>query len=234
MTALTGSSCGGSSWISGAHISRVTSPCSWLTALTPAALRIASAVMLNSGAAAVVVAPECQEVLAVVAEPAPAARQVRLDHVERERVVTRRHGRVGREHGAAPHFGVRIGKRVALLEQLADALQDDERGVTFVEVPHRGVVAERAQDAHAADAEDDLLLHARFAIAAVQARRELAIPRRVLGQVGVHQVQRDATQLDVPHRHQHGAVAERHGDHQLRAVGGAGALRRGVLPVDRS
>ena len=33
---------------------------------------------------------------------------------------------------------------------------------------------------HAADAEDDLLLQPGLAVAAVQARRELAIPRRVL------------------------------------------------------
>ena len=33
----------------GAHISRVTTPCSWLTALTPLAARSASAVMLNCG-----------------------------------------------------------------------------------------------------------------------------------------------------------------------------------------
>ena len=33
----------------GPHISRVTWPCSWLTALTVPAVRSASAVMLNSG-----------------------------------------------------------------------------------------------------------------------------------------------------------------------------------------
>ena len=48
--------------------------------------------------------------------------------------------------------------------------------------------AQRAQRADAADAEHDLLLQARLAIAAVEPRRELAIRRRVLLEVGVEQV----------------------------------------------
>jgi hypothetical protein len=47
------------------------------------------------------------------------------------------------------------------------------------------------QRAHAADAEDDLLLDARLAVAAVEPRRQLAVPRRVLLEVGVEQVQLD-------------------------------------------
>jgi len=49
--------------------------------------------------------------------------------------------------------------------------------------------AERAERAHAADAEDDLLLDADLAIAAVQARRELPIPRGVLREIRVEQVE---------------------------------------------
>ena len=72
---------------------------------------------------------------------------------------------------------------------LADALQHDERRVAFVEVPDGRVEPERAQRPHAADAEDDLLLDARLAVAAVEARRELAIPRRVLLEIGVEQIE---------------------------------------------
>ena len=62
----------------------------------------------------------------------------------------------------------------------------------FVEMPHRRLDAERAQHAHAADAEDDLLLDPRLAVAAVERGRELAIPRRVLIEVGVEQEQAHA------------------------------------------
>ena len=93
---------------------------------------------------------------------------------------------------------------------------DDERGVSFVQVIDARVGAHRLQHAHAADAEDDLLLHARLAVAAVEARRQLAIPRRVLLEVGVEQVQLHAADADAPHRHEHRAVAERHrGDARL-------------------
>ena len=63
-----------------------------------------------------------------------------------------------------------------------------------------GADAQRLERAHAADAEDDLLLHARLAVAAVQARRQLAIPRRVLLEVGVEQVQLDAAEAHAPDR----------------------------------
>ena len=69
---------------------------------------------------------------------------------------------------------------------------------------------DRLEHADAADAEDDFLLHARFAIAAVQTRRELAIPRRVLLEVGVEQVQLHAPDAHAPDRDEHRPVAERH------------------------
>jgi hypothetical protein len=77
-----------------------------------------------------------------------------------------------------------------LLEQFADALQHDERRVSLVEVPHgRRRSPARAGHADAADAEDDLLLDARLPVAAVEARRQVAIPRRVLLEVRVEQEQ---------------------------------------------
>ena len=89
-------------------------------------------------------------------------------------------------------------------------------GVAFVQVEDAGFDAERLQRADAADAEDDLLLDARLAIAAVEPRRQLAIPRRVLLEVGVEQVQRHAAEAHAPDRDQHRAIAERHrGDARL-------------------
>ena len=88
----------------GPHISRVTLPCSWLTAFTPFAVRSASAVMLNCGPLPLSYAPSCEKALAVLAERAPAAREMRLDKAEREGVVPSRDRRVGREDRRAADF----------------------------------------------------------------------------------------------------------------------------------
>ena len=158
--------------------------------------------------------------------------EVLLDQVERERVVAGRHRRVRREHRRSPHLLERVVERSALLDQLADALQRDEGGVAFVQVPHRRRDAERAQRAHAADAENDLLLDARLAIAAVEPRRQLAIPRRVLREIGVEQEQADAAEPHAPHRGQHRAIAERHRGDARPAVRRDRRLDRRVGPAD--
>ena len=100
----------------------------------------------------------------------------------------------------------------------------------FVEVIDRGIRSHRLERAHAADAENDFLLHARLAIAAVQPRRELPIPRRVLFEVGVEQVQLHAPEAHAPDRDEHGAVAERHGRHARLAIGRHRRLDRRVGP----
>ena len=76
-------------------------------------------------------------------------------------------------------------------------------GVAFVQVEDGRRRAERLQRADAADAEDDLLLDARFAIAAVEPRRQLAIPRRVLLEIGVEQIQLHAAEAHAPDRDEH-------------------------------
>jgi hypothetical protein len=82
-----------------------------------------------------------------------------------------------------------------------------------------GVRAHGLERADAADAEDDLLLDARLAIAAVQPRRQLAIPRRVLLEVRVEQVQLHAAEPHAPDRDEHAAAAERHRDDARLALG---------------
>ncbi len=180
--------------------------------------------------AAVVVVAERHERVAVRAERAPGVRQVRLDEAERKRVVAGRDRRVRREDRRAPDFFERGVERVAALEQVADALQHDERRVPFVEVPRGRRRAHRLQRADAADAEDDLLLHARFAVAAVEPRGQLAVPRGVLFQIGVEQIQRHPAEPDAPHRYEDAAVAERHGDDARLPVGRDGRLDRRVRP----
>ena len=67
----------------GAHISRVTSPCSWLTPLTRRRAQRQRR-HVEQRAAAVVVVAERQERFAIGAERSPGAGEVLLDQVERE------------------------------------------------------------------------------------------------------------------------------------------------------
>ncbi len=180
----------------------------------------------------VVVLAQGQEAGAVLAEFAPAAGQVFLDQVEGEGVVTGRHRRVRGEDRALAHHRERLVERHARLDVLADALQHDEGGVAFVEMPDRRLDAHGPQHPHAADAEDHFLLDARFAVAAVEAGREFAVPRRVFLEVGVEQVEAHVADPDPPHRGQHRAIAERHGGDARPAVGGDGGFNRRVGPVD--
>ncbi len=174
---------------------------------------------------------EREERFAIRAERAPGAREVGFDEAEGKRVVACRHRRVRRENRRAPDRLERRLERRAALDEIADALQHDKRRVAFVEVPGRWLNAHRLERAHAADAEDDLLLDARLAIAAVEARRQLAIPGRVLFEIGVEEKQPDAAEQHLPHRHEHRAIAERHGDDARTAVGADGRLDRRVGPV---
>src|SRR5262249_20174011 len=141
-------------------------------------------------AAAVVVVPEREEAFAVRAEIAPGAGQMRLDEMKRKRVVTSGHRCVRCEDGGATNLLERAVEARAGLAQIANALQHDECRVPLVEMVDRRRYAHRLQNANAADAENDLLLHARLAIAAVEARRELAIPWRVLFEIGVEKIER--------------------------------------------
>ena len=63
---------------------------------------------------------------------------MRFDEWKRKRIVPGRDRRVRREDRRAPHFLERRLEARARLAQIADPLQDDERGVPFVEVVDRG------------------------------------------------------------------------------------------------
>ena len=93
--------------------------------------------MLNCGPAPLSYAPEREEPIAIGAERSPAACEVFLDEVERERVVSGRHRRVRREDRASPDFLERVVEARAALDEIANALQDDERRVSFVQVKDR-------------------------------------------------------------------------------------------------
>ena len=88
--------------------------------------------------------------------------------------------------------------------QLARLLHEHERGVALVEVPGRGSDAQLAQGAHAADAEDELLVQAHLAAAHVEDVADGPVALGVLGHVGVEQQQRHAADLHQPDGGVHG------------------------------
>ncbi len=102
--------------------------------------------------------------------------------------------------------------------QHAHALEHEERGVTFVDVPCRGLDAHRRQRARATHTEHDLLLDARVAVAAVEAMRRGAILGAVRFEVGVEKVQGDAAHTRAPDLGIHVVVAELHAHLERLAV----------------
>jgi hypothetical protein len=150
------------------------------------------------GSPAVVGAAQLQEVVLPQAERVPVPRERVGDEVEGERVVAGGHRGVDREHRAGRDQLARLIERHALGHQLAAALERHERRVTLVHVPRGGRDAERAQHAHAGDAEDHLLGDAGALVAAVEARQQRAVVGVVLGQVDVEQQHRHAADPGAP------------------------------------
>ena len=129
--------------------------------------------------------------------------EVGLDQVRRERVVARGDRRVGGEGQVRRDLqrGLVEVLRGAGGQALARQLEAQERRVALVHVQHVGLRVGRqngAQRAQAADAEHDLLANARVLVAAVQVAGDPAVVLAVVGQVGVEQVQRHATDLGQP------------------------------------
>ena len=81
--------------------------------------------------------------------------------------------------------------------------------MTLVEVPDRRREPERADRADAADAEDQLLVEAHLAAADVEDCGDRPVGVGVLGDVGVEEQDRDASDLGHPHRHGQVAAGQR-------------------------
>ncbi len=169
----------------------------------------------------------------MVPHGSPGARQVLLDRLKRKRVMSGGDRRVRGEHCRAAHVLEGIVKRLPLLDELPDALKHDETGVAFVQVKDGRRRLQRAERQHAADAEDDLLLHARLAVAAVQPGRQLAIPGRVVLEIGVEEVQLHAAKPDAPDGDAYGAIAEGDIDSAHRSVARDRGLDGRVGPGQR-
>jgi hypothetical protein len=124
-------------------------------------------------------------------------------------------------------------ERPFLADDLPDSLETHERGVPLVQVPDRGPPAHGLQGAQPADAEHDLLPDARFLVAAVEARGDLAVVRVVLLEVRVEEEQRDASHGDEAHENPDVTLADRHGDGGRSAPFPARERHREPIGVER-
>ncbi len=100
--------------------------------------------------------------------------------------------------------------------------------MSFIGVPHGRLEAQRPQHAHTADTQDDLLKDTHLLVAAVQARGQLAIPGRVALHVGVHQIERHPSDVDLPDRDMDGPPVQVDLDRQAPAVREQGGADRHV------
>jgi hypothetical protein len=151
--------------------------------------------------------------------------------VERKRVVACGNRCVRRENGCAPDLLQGGFERPPLLTQVADSLQGRESGVAFIQVEHARLGTNRFKSANASDSKQNLLLNPGFAVAAVEARRQVAVPWRVLLEIGIEQVEADPAETHAPHGHQHRAIAQRNRCHTRAAFGCQRRLDGNVGPV---
>jgi hypothetical protein len=142
------------------------------------------------------------------------------------------------EHGAGAHGLLGLVERQPGLDQLAHPLDAEEAGVALVGVEHLGLGLAgerrvRADGPHAADAEQQLLVQAVVAAAAVEPVGDLALGLGVELDVGVQQQQRHAADLRPPDLRVQGAAGQLDGDVHGRAVGLRQQREREAVRVQR-
>ena len=144
-------------------------------------------------------APEAEELVLRQAQRAAQRLEVIVDQLGREAIVAGVDRRVGREHRALRDL-LRAGPEVGAgqLHEQARVLQRRERAVPLVQVQPAPVDAGRAQRAHAAHAQQQLLADADALVAEVEPGGELAVLLGVPVDVGVEQEQLVAADGDLP------------------------------------
>src|SRR5215472_5261803 len=111
-----------------------------------------------------VITAEIEEMPAARLELSPPAGELVFDRMQRKDIMPGGHRRVSGEGGRLPYLVERRFESFAAFHQLAYPLQDNECGMTFVQVPDIRMEIERSQGAHPADAENDLLAEARLVV----------------------------------------------------------------------
>ena len=134
------------------------------------------------------------------------ARQIWAHHLFREVVVSGGHRGVRREDGrVADVLECLLRPEAVALNQVGCPCDDEESAVPFVHVENVGFDVELRQQLIAAEAQNHLLPQAMGDIPTVQSICDRAILRPILRHVGVEQIQRDPSDLELPGPHLHGA-----------------------------
>ena len=126
--------------------------------------------------------------------------------------------RVGGENALLLGGGQGVGQVLPGGHFFADQFQGEKGRVAFVHVEDRRLHAELAQQADAADAEQDFLHHPHRAVAAINARRQIAEMLGVVGMVGVQQIDRHAPDVHAPRLEEDPVHVDLHLQHQRLAV----------------
>ena len=156
-----------------------------------------------------------------------------IHHGRRESVVPSLHRRVRGEDAMRLRLGQRVGIFPAARHFLAHQFQREKRRVALVHVKHRGLDAERAQQPHAADAQQNFLHDARRAVAAIDPRGEIAEMLVVFRQIGVEQIDRHAPDVDAPGLERHVFHVDLDAAHEPFALGVQHRFQRHVLRIDQ-
>ena len=186
------------------HISRETFACSFETPFAKFDVRSANGVIPKTSSSSCSL-PSAANSSHEKPHCSTSGADVPADELRVEHLVSGGHGRVRREHGRrAQPLDRGVAVEAVSLDELAQALELEERRVAFVHVEHRRLETELAEDADAADAEHELLAQPVLPVAAVQRVRHVARPVGVALDLRVEQVERDAADLRAPHADAHG------------------------------
>ena len=157
-------------------------------------------------------ASQPHELLAAHAHFGTELLEIAPDHLLGKVIVTCRHRRMSGEHGVGGDAFQCTAVIQALRRELAHALQDEEGGMSLVDVPYGRLALQFFQDPHAAHAEHDFLLDAHAAVAAVELMGDPACVLVVLLEVGVEQEQLDVAAARTPHLARHATPRQFHED----------------------
>ena len=173
-----------------------------------------------------------QGLFRIAADGADPRIEVALGERGIEGLVAGWHGCVGREDGAPRDRFERGFEAFSRVDQLAGALETEQRDVALVHVPDRGAHPQRTQRANTPDAQHDFLAKPHLATAHVEDARDGTIGGVVDVQVGVEQQHRDETDLGFPHLRLHYPTGQvdRH-DERPAASGLEGQKREAVEVV---
>src|SRR5712692_10295897 len=176
--------------------------------------------------------PQRQKAITVDPQLTPKVMQIPVDQKERKSIVPGRHGSVGGKHGGALHFGHRLRERHARGHELARTFESDEGRVALVEMPHLGSDSQGAQHPHATDPQNDFLEDAHLQVSAVEAGRQLTIPRSILFDGGVHEIKGRPADTDMPNLHINVPFIDGHGDQTPFSLWGERRHQRRLGPVE--